>query len=302
MNSSEFKSMLLTWQDKFLAYLPNLFFALLTLLVTWLIAKAVLKCSNHIHNRIRPEDHHFGLLLGWALYSFTLMSGVFLALDILKLTQFLTHILAGAGIVGIVAGFALKDISSNLFASFLIRGQAPFKGGDWVKLNGVFGQIDSVGFMTTSVKTIEGQRVYVPNQLVYSTNFCNYSTFNRWRVTVKCGVSYGDDLDKVRTIVLDEVSHLSICIPDTEVECYFTDIGASTYNFETRFWIAFSDYEQYEQAVNNAIIAIKKRFAQENISIAYNVLTLDFGVKGGVPLSDTVMPVKLLPEAQSGNS
>ena len=51
-------------------------------------------------------------------------------------------------------------------------------------------------------------------------------------------------------------------------------------------WVEFIDHDQYLECIHQMIMAIKKRFEQEDISIAYNVTTLDFGVKGGVNLYD----------------
>ena len=44
--------------------------------------------------------------------------------------------------------------------------------------------------------------------------------------------------------------------------------------------------------MSDAIINIKKRFEQEDISLAYPVQTLDFDVKGGVNLFDKPINVK----------
>lgn len=78
---------------------------------------------------------------------------------------------------------------------------------------------------------------------------------------------------------------------DEAIDFYFTSIGNSTYNFEVRFWIHFSQQKDYLNAMSETIIRIKKRFEDENISIAYPVTTLDFGVKGGLNLFDN--PINL---------
>lgn len=200
--------------------------------------------------------------------------------------------MAGAGIVGIVAGFAFKDIASNAFAGLLLNIQRPFKKGDWIEIDGTYGTVSEISWLTTAVTTVPGQEVFVPNQIIYSNTFTNFSTYNKRRIILKSGVSYGDDLEHVKTVAIDEIKKINELLPNEDVDFYFTEIGNSAYNFQLRFWIKFNSNNDYRKAMSDAIISIKKRFEKENISIAYPVTTLDFGVKGGVNLFDHDITVK----------
>ena len=75
-------------------------------------------------------------------------------------------------------------------------------------------------------------------------------------------------------------------LPKENIDFYFTNIGNSSFNFILRFWIKFQKDDDFLKAQDEAIIKIKKRFEKENISIPYNVISLDFGVKGGINLFD----------------
>ena len=81
-------------------------------------------------------------------------------------------------------------------------------------------------------------------------------------------------------------------LPNEGVDFYYTNIGGSTYNFMLRFWVQFDSNDDYCRGMNDAIMQIKKRFEQENISIAYPVTTLDFGVKGGINIFDKPIQIK----------
>lgn len=96
----------------------------------------------------------------------------------------------------------------------------------------------------------------------------------------------------VRKCAIEEVHQTQDALLDQPIDLYFTEIGSSTYNFQLRFWIEFKTNDNYRRAMNDIIVRIKKRFQQENISIAYNVTTLDFGVKGGINLFDKKIQVK----------
>lgn len=194
--------------------------------------------------------------------------------------------LASAGIAGIIAGFAFKDIASSAFAGLLLKTRHPFKKGDWVQFNDEYGKINGITLMTTSMENIFGQEVFIPNQLIYNESFTNFSTYGKRRVLLKSGVSYGDDLEHVKEVAIDEIKKSGLCLPDEPIDLYFTEIGNSTFNFELLYWIRFDNESDYYASRSAAIMNIKKRFEKENISIAYPVTTLDFGVKGGVNLFD----------------
>ncbi|PIE48374.1 MAG: mechanosensitive ion channel protein MscS [Flavobacteriales bacterium] len=280
------------WQHAIIAYLPKIFMAVIVLIIFYLIAVVIKKLSLKVYSKFFKSNPHFATVITVAIYLFFILSGVFLALEVLGLESVLTKVLASAGIVGIIAGFAFKDIASNAFAGFLVHTQHPFKPGDWVEIDGTYGTVLNMSWITTSIKTISGQEVFVPNQLIYSGTFTNYSSFGKRRVIFKSGVSYGDDLDLVKRVALEEVDQMDIVLKAEGVDFYFKEIGSSSYNFEVRFWIDFTHQKDYLLAMDEIITRIKKRFEKEDISLAYAVTTLDFGVKGGVNIFDKPVVTK----------
>ncbi|MCD9563176.1 mechanosensitive ion channel family protein [Tenacibaculum maritimum] len=280
------------WGEDIVAYLPKVFLALIVFLAFYYLAKAVKTYSLKFYSKIFTRSKDIAQFISLGIYMLLMLSGIFLALEILELEGLLTKLLAGAGIVGIVAGFAFKDIASNAFAGFLVNMQKPFKQGDWVNLNDNFGVIKEIGWITTSIKTVSGQEVFVPNQLIYNNSFINYSTFKKRRIILQSGVSYGDDLELVKKVTLNEIHQIDRLLKNEEIDFYFTSIGGSAYNFEVRFWIRFHKNTDYLNAMSEAIMRIKKRFEEEQISIAYPVQTLDFGVKGGVNIFDNPIELK----------
>lgn len=280
------------WEHSVFEQLPKVFLAIIILIVFIFLAKIARKISLKAYSKSIKIHPEVATIVASLIYFFFILSGVFLALKIVGLEQMLTHLLAGAGIVGIIAGFAFKDIASNIFAGLLLKVQHPFKNGDWVNIDDCYGVVEAVGWITTTIKTVPGQEVFVPNQMIYSNTFTNFSTYGKRRIILETGVSYGDDLEHVKNVSIDEVKKINEVLLDEAIDCYFTEIGGSTYNFQLRFWINFNNNNDYQKAMSDVIMHIKKRFEQENISIAYPVTTLDFGVKGGVNLFDEAIKVK----------
>ncbi len=280
------------WESNILDYSPKLILAILVLIAFYFMAKFARKTSLQFYSRIYKEESEIAQIISVILYCVILFFGVFSALELLGLESILAKMITSAGIIGIIAGFAFKDIASNAFAGFLLNIEKPFKKDDWVEIDDKFGVVRNINLITTSIQTISGQEVFVPNQIIYNTFFTNYSTSEKRRVILKSGVSYGDDLDLVKSSALDEVNKISAVLKNEPIDFYFTEIGSSSYNFELRFWINFREETDYLSAMSETIMRIKKRFEQEDISLAYSVMTLDFGVKGGVNLFDKPIEVK----------
>ncbi|MFZ7340759.1 mechanosensitive ion channel family protein [Avibacterium avium] len=279
------------WKDWLIGFIPNIVSAVILLTLFYFLAKILSKAALRIYSRLFPKNLRAakGISIGVKILIWFL--GIILALEVLHLASFLTHLLAGAGIVGIIAGFAFKDIASNAFSGLLIKSEQPFEVGDWVNINNSIGKVVNIGLVTVELMTIEGETALIPNQMIYSDEFFNYSKLKKRRVILSTGVSYGDDLDKVRQVTLDLMQEWDFVIDKNDINFYFTDIGSSTFDFIIRFWVDFVTYEDYLESKSQAIMALKKRFEQENISIAYNVTTLDFGVKGGVNLFDKAIQI-----------
>lgn len=283
------------WEDSVIEFLPKIFLAIVALIIFYFLAKFFKKYSLKFYSKIFSNSGQIATLIATLIYIFLILSGVFIALEILGLESVLAKLLAGAGVVGIIAGFAFKDIASNAFAGFLLKMQQPFKFGDWVSIDSNFGTIEKIGLVTTSIKNVTGQEIFVPNQLIYNTTFTNFSTYQKRRVVFKSGVSYGDDLQLVKKVTLEEIKKIEAVLKDEVIDFYFTGIGSSTYNFEARFWIKFTHQKDYLEAQSAIIMQVKERFEKEDISIAYSVMTLDFGVKGGVNLFDKDVNIATTP-------
>lgn len=161
------------WNESFFHFLPKIVLALLVFALFYAIAKILRHYSFKLYSKILKKQSALARIISLTLYAVLIASGGIFALEILGLESYVTKVLAGAGILGIAAGFAFKDIAANMFAGMLVNLQKPFKKNDWVNIAGTFGAVDEIGWITTSIKNIGGQEVFVPNQLIYKSSFTN---------------------------------------------------------------------------------------------------------------------------------
>lgn len=288
------------WARDFILMLPNLAVAVAVLVGFWLIAKLARNLLARLLRRVSHSEQ-VNRLLSQALFLALVAAGLFVALGILGLQKTVASLLAGAGIIGLALGFAFQDIAANFMAGIYLSIEHPFRVGHLIESKDIQGVVKRVRLRWTEIRTPQGQVMLVPNKQVFENPICNYSATGQRRVDIKVGVSYGDDLEKVRRVAVKAVEQVSTRKADTEVELFFEELGESSINLVVRFWIDFaSKQSDYLQARSEAIERLKRTFDESGITMPFPTRTLDFGVKGGETLSQALEEVGL-GTARSGN-
>jgi small conductance mechanosensitive channel len=157
--------------------------------------------------------------------------------------------------------------------------------GDLIETNGYFGKIKKVNLRSTILEQLSGEEVLLPNKSIIQNPLTNYTVSGRRRLALSCGISYGEDLEKVRLVTVKAVEDNIDRDERFPVEFYYEGYGDSSINFIVRFWLADITQKGLLAAQSESVIAIKKAFDQNDIMIPFPIRTLDFGIKGGEKLN-----------------
>lgn len=107
-----------------------------------------------------------------------------------------TNIFLGAGVLGIVLGFAARKTLSGILSGFVILFARPFEIGDWVNVADREGIVTDITVYNTQIRTFNEEHVQIPNDLVTENEVVNYSKTNRLRLETAVGVDYETDIAK----------------------------------------------------------------------------------------------------------
>ncbi len=102
----------------------------------------------------------------------------------------ITALLAGAGVIGLAIAFAAQDTVANVFGSVMIAFDQPFKKGDFVKMDGVEGTIEQIGFRSTRIRNPEGHLITVPNKNCANAVIINVTERPFMRLNLELGLIY----------------------------------------------------------------------------------------------------------------
>lgn len=281
------ESKLLLWLRDFVRLLPNIVIASLIIVLGFYAAKLIKKLSQKIFQRFTQHDTISGLFSSF-VYLLAIGVTLFIALSVLHLDKAVTSILAGAGIAGIALAFAFQDIAANFMAGILLSIRRPLVIGDLVKSNNIMGKVMTINMRDTIIQSFQGQLVIVPNKEIFQNSLENYTRSGKRRIDLTVGVSYGEDLDRVKQVTLEAVKNVTVLDRERPVQLFYNEFADSSINYTLQFWINSPEQPIFWQGTSEAIMLIKKSYDQNGISIPYPIRTLDFAIKGGENLSDVL--------------
>ncbi|RNL50615.1 mechanosensitive ion channel family protein [Pedobacter jejuensis] len=186
---------------------------------------------------------------------FTLLGAVF-EVNVLTL-------ITGLGIGGIAIALAAKESLENLIGSFTIFLDKPFVVGDLVKVDGVEGTVEKVGFRSTLIRTTEKTMATIPNKGMIDGVLENMSLRNFRRVKFSFGITYETNAETIKKIV-DEIRMYIYQHQDTSDDgnAYFEGFGDSSLNIEVIYFVsltAYNDFLSIKQEINFKIMEIVMR-------------------------------------------
>ncbi len=202
--------------------------------------------------------------LGNILYGLTITLVVIAALSQLGIeTTSLAAVIAAAGLA---IGLSLQSSLSNLAAGVMIIIFRPFKIGDFIEAAGVSGSVEGISIFTTDIKTGDNKKVIVPNGKITSATITNYSAKKTRRIDLIIGVSYDDDLKKVKRVLAKVIEKEERVLEEPAVQIAVSELADSSVNLVVRPWVKTADYWLVRF---DLIEAIKLAFDKEGISIPY---------------------------------
>jgi small conductance mechanosensitive channel len=241
----------------------NALIALVIFFVGRIIARLVTK---GLHNMMQSQEVDKILetfvcnLAYWALMLFVIIAAIN------QIGVQTTSLIAIMGAAGLAIGLALQGSLANFASGVLIVMFRPYRVGDFVEAAGIAGVVLQVQILTTILKTGDNKKIIVPNGQIMNSIITNFSAHDTRRVEMTVGVSYDDDLDKVRSTIQDLVNADERILKDPECLIAVSELADSSVNFTVRPWVNTADYSSVKFDLTEAI---KKRFDKEGISFPF---------------------------------
>lgn len=177
-----------------------------------------------------------------------------------------TSFVAVVGAAGLAVGLALQGSLSNFAAGVLILIFKPYKIGDYVAAGGGEGIVKDIGIFTTTVLTLDNRTQIIPNSAAMGGMIENYSKEGTRRLDLVAGVSYGDDIKKVKDILQGILDDEPRILAEPKPTIGLMEMGDSSVNFAFRPWVKVEDYWDLFFDLQERI---KIRFDEEGVTIPF---------------------------------
>ena len=248
----------LKWAKRILAFLGILFIARIVSRIAARITARALSATRGQTSALLRE------FLVNAVRKVVFFIGFVIALEQLGID--IGPLLAGIGVMGFVVGFALQGTLSNFASGIMILLYRPYDVGDLIKAAGVTGRVAEMNLVSTTIRTMDNQRVIVPNSTIWGDVIVNLDGEDRRRVDMTFGIGYSDDIPKAEQILNDIVKSHPMVLEDPAPVVKLHELADSSVNFTVRPW---STPAQYWDVYWDVTRAVKERFDAEGISIPF---------------------------------
>lgn len=186
----------------------------------------------------------------------------------------ISTLLAGFGIGGLAIAFALQKIFEDIFASFSIYFDKPFRRGDYIVIGADSGVVKHIGIKSTRVQTLQGEELIVSNTELTTVRVHNYKNMEERRIVFNIGVEYGTSnvkMKKINEIVKKAIIKAKLAKFD---RVHFNAFLDSALNFEIVYHMKSSDYTKYLDTQQEINLEIKKEFEKAKIEMAFPTQTV----------------------------
>lgn len=221
--------------------LPLLALALVVFFITWLVAKLVARLARAAFRK-RVSSPLLLTVLARAFAIPVVLLGLYLILQVAGLTRLALTVLGGTGLLGLVLGFAFRDIAENFLASLLLSIRNPFAMGDLVRIGDNEGIVRNLNTRSTRLFTLDGNHVQIPNATVYKSVITNYSTNPSRRSDFTLGIGYDDSTSAAQAIISDILAAHPAVKAEPMPLVLIDQLASSTVNLKVYFWFDSGTY------------------------------------------------------------
>ena len=181
-----------------------------------------------------------------------------------------TSLIAGFGITGLAVGFAAKEAIGNVFGSIGLLADKVYKVGEYISFNGYEGTVEAINLRSTTIRTLDGFRVNVPNNLLANEEITNVTQANQRRIDISVDIEYGTSNEKIDRAceILENIANDHSDIKDGAIS-FIDNMAPSSIVIRL---VAYTHYTAWADVTNvksQVLREIIHRYREEGIEFAF---------------------------------
>jgi len=189
----------------------------------------------------------------------------------------ITTILAALGVGGLAIALAGQDTIKNFFGSLVILLDKPFEIGERIVVDKYDGPVESIGFRSTRIRTLEGHQVTIPNSEMVNKTVRNIGKRPHIRHLSSITITYDTPPGKVQRaldIIKQILNNHEGMHPEFPPRVYFNAFNDASLNIMMIYWYYPPDYWEYMKFSERVNLRILEQFNAEGIDFAFPTQTV----------------------------
>ncbi len=185
-------------------------------------------------------------------------------------------LITSLGIGGLAFALAAQDTIANLFGSFVVVVDQPFRVGDFVRIGAAEGNVEDIGLRSTKIRTAARTLIVIPNKSVASEAITNFTRMPQRRVDQVLGLSY-DTTPAQMEALLAELRAILRGHPGVQAEsaqAFFAAYGDSTLNIQIVFYTRNPDWVKHMEVREELNLKFLQAVESRGLSFAYPTQTV----------------------------
>jgi len=184
-------------------------------------------------------------------------------------------LLGAAGILTVALGFASQTSASNLISGLFLLGERPFSVGDVIQIGGRTGAVLSVDLLSVKLRTFDNLFVRVPNETLIKSEIVNLTRNPIRRIDIDLRLAYGEDLDKVRTILRELAEDDPDVLEEPEPVVWVDRLGDSA--IHVRFLVWASNRQGFYDVRSRVHELVARALQEHRIAVGYQRVEVEGG-------------------------
>ena len=180
-----------------------------------------------------------------------------------------TGLVAAFSAAAVAVSLALKDSLSNIAGGILMLMTRPFKTGDYIETEGHSGTVLQIDMIHTTLRTPDNRQIVIPNGQLVNQTIVDYSKETTRRMDLQFGISYDNDPELAKKIILDCALAHEFTLTDPEPFVRVTEHADSAVIITMRVWVKS---ENFWALHFDLLEKVREEFDKNGISIPYNQL------------------------------
>ncbi len=173
---------------------------------------------------------------------------------------------------GVAIGMALSGTLQNFAGGVMVLLFRPYKVGDYIEAQGQAGTVKEIQIFNTLLQTPDNRIIIVPNGPISTGIINNYSREATRRVDFSFSISYGDDFELAKKVLMEIIEKDARILKTPEPFIEVGAMAASSINITVRVWCNAADYWGIFFDMNKAVYAT---FPAKGLNFPYNTVTVN---------------------------